>query len=84
MAIHFNFIVSDEDAENIMSALQSEIGNDLEIILDLMSQERSYAPFENVTNAIAYYKRDILYLTELKHKMKNTHVIEDARIEELQ
>jgi hypothetical protein len=61
--IHFDFVVSDADAENIFSSINLEINNyHLKIMEDTASGDGSL---------VDYYKRRIEYLKGLKLKMLN-------------
>lgn len=66
MAVHFNFIVCDEDAENIMFAMQNRVCSLLERQLDAVAtgDPLTATAFKE---AAAYYK-------ELQLKMTNTQV----------
>jgi len=65
--IHFDFMVSEEDAENIISALGGVISNDQVIIMELMAAGGPKIDIE-------FYKRDIEYHKELIKKMTYTQV----------
>lgn len=66
MAIHFDFTVSDADAENIMDCINNCIVNNNRVILKLT--------VAGDHELVAAYKRDNEYLKKLKLKMKNTRV----------
>ena len=68
--IHFDFIVSDVDAENIMSCFQAEIDKCNENIVAFYAQ-MGYCP-----KAVEPYKSRIEYLKDLKTKMHNSRVEE--------
>jgi hypothetical protein len=65
--IHFDFIVSDADAENILGCIQGEINSNNELILDLIINKKD-------ESVIKTYKNANQYLIELKSKMKNKRV----------
>ena len=66
--IHFDFIVDDIDAENIMGLIDSEINKYETIRLNPKTSE----------NMKDWFKQYIGYLEELKGKMKNTRVKEES------
>ncbi len=68
--IHFNFTVSDADAENIFTILNNQISRNREEMLKLVA----YGSLEY--NMLKAYKRDNEYITELIKKMTNTKVEE--------
>lgn len=71
MSIHFDFVVSDIDAQNIMSILNDEIGRiGMQIIDDMANNDLTPAVEAN----ISWYKSHQVYLKELMLKMKNTRV----------
>lgn len=63
MAVHFNFIVCDEDAENIMFAMQNRVCSLLEQQLDAVTSSPLTA---------TAFKEAAAYYTELQTKMTNT------------
>ena len=65
--VHFDFIVDDIDAENIMFSMMDAETQ----ILTLLCRERSE---ENRPSYIEWYEGRIAYLRELQSKMKNTRV----------
>lgn len=65
--IHFNFIVSDEEAETIFSALSDEIDD---CRLNLLMCERQLAQ----PGHIKWYEGRMTYLEALKEKMTNSKV----------
>jgi hypothetical protein len=67
--IHFNFTVSDADAENIFTILNNQIRSNHEEMLELMVKGDAW----NMREA---YERDNEYITELIKKMTNTKVEE--------
>lgn len=68
--IHFNFTVSDADAENIFTILNNQISRNREEMLELVA----YGSLEY--NMLRAYKRDNEYIRELINKMTNTKVEE--------
>lgn len=64
--IHFNFTVSEEDAENIFGCIQSAIASNHECIM--------VSTVKGDSHDIPAYQRDILYLKELMASMKNKAV----------
>ena len=68
--IHFDFTVSDADAENIFTILNNQISRNREEMLKLVA----YGSLEY--NMLKAYKRDNEYITELIKKMTNTKVEE--------
>ncbi len=67
--IHFNFTVSDADAENIFAILNNQISRNREEMMELMVKGDEY----NMREA---YERDNEYIKELIKKMTNTKVEE--------
>jgi len=65
--IHFNFIVTDEEAETIFRALSDEI-NDCKVSL-LMGERQLAQP-----GHVKWYEGRIIYLEELKAKMTNSKI----------
>ena len=65
--IHFDFIVTDEEAETIFSALSDEIDD---CRISLLMRERQLAQLGH----IKWYEDRIAYLEGLKAKMTNTKV----------
>jgi hypothetical protein len=73
MSVHFDFIVSDEDAMNIMDILNDEISRTgMKIIKEMANHDLTPAVEAN----IAWYKSYQVHLKELMPKMKNTRVVE--------
>ena len=73
MSVHFDFIVSDEDAMNIMDILNDEISRTgMKIIKEMANHDLTTAVEAN----IVWYKSHQVYLKELMLKMKNTRVEE--------
>ena len=68
--IHFDFTVSDADAENIFTILNNQISRNREEMLKLVA----YGSLEY--NMMRAYKRDNEYIKELIKKMTNTKVEE--------
>jgi hypothetical protein len=68
--IHFNFTVSDADAENIFTILHNQISRNREEMLKLFA----YGSLEY--NMMRAYERDNEYIRELIKKMTNTRVEE--------
>lgn len=68
--IHFNFTVSDADAENIFNILNNQISRNREEMLKLVA----YGSL--AYNMLEAYKRDNEYIKELMAKMTNTRVEE--------
>jgi hypothetical protein len=67
--IHFNFTVSDAEAENIFTILNNQISRNREEMLELMAKGDEY-------NMLGAYERDNEYIKELMAKMTNTKVEE--------
>jgi hypothetical protein len=67
--IHFNFTVSDADAENIFTILNNQISRNREEMLKLMVKGDAW-------NMREVYERDNEYIKELMAKMTNTRVEE--------
>ncbi len=67
--IHFNFTVSDTDAENIFTILNNQISRNREAMLELMAKGDEW-------NMRGAYERDNEYIKELINKMTNTKVEE--------
>ena len=65
--IHFDFIVTDEEAETILSALSDEI-DDCRVSL-LMGERQLAQP-----GHVKWYEGRITYLEGLKAKMTNTKI----------
>jgi len=63
--IHFNFTVSDADAENIFTILNNQISRNREEMLELMVKGDVY-------NMRGAYERDNEYIKELINKMTHT------------
>jgi hypothetical protein len=68
--IHFNFTVSNEDAENIFTILNNQISRNREEMLELVA----YGSL--AYNMLEAYKRDNEYIKALINKMTNTKVEE--------
>ncbi len=67
--IHFNFTVSDADAENIFTILSNQIARSREEMLELIAKG-------DESNMRQAYERDNEYIKELINKMTNTKVEE--------
>ncbi len=67
--IHFNFTVSDAEAENIFIILNNQIARNRQQILELMVKGDEW-------NMRGAYERDNEYIRELMNKMANTKVEE--------
>ena len=67
--IHFNFTVSNEDAENIFTILNNQISRNREEMLELMVKG-------DESNMRAACERDNEYIKQLMAKMTNTKVKE--------
>jgi hypothetical protein len=63
--IHFDFTVSDADAENIFDILNNQISRNREEMLELMAKGDVY-------NMRGAYERDNEYIKELMAKMTHT------------
>jgi hypothetical protein len=68
--IHFDFIVDDVDAENILDLMQKDIVNCNRSIIKYMSEEAD----PETQASIDWLNGHIEYLEELKLKMKSTRV----------
>jgi ketol-acid reductoisomerase len=68
--IHFNFTVSNEDAESIFTILNNQISRNREEMLKLVA----YGSL--AYNMLEAYKRDNEYIKALINKMTNTKVEE--------
>ena len=66
--IHFDFTVSDADAENIMEIMRDRIIYNNMRIMDLMTRPGGYE------QTIQAFRRDNEYVEELIKKMTNTRV----------
>jgi len=67
--IHFNFTVSDADAENIFTILNNQIVHNHAKMVKLVANGDEY-------NMLEAYERDNEYIKELINKMTNTKVEE--------
>jgi hypothetical protein len=67
--IHFNFTVSDADAENIFTILNNQIVHNHAKMVKLVANGDEY-------NMLEAYERDNEYIEELINKMTNTKVEE--------
>jgi hypothetical protein len=67
--IHFNFTVSDADAENIFTILNNQIVHNHAKMVKLVANGDEY-------NMLEAYERDNEYIEELMAKMTNTKVEE--------
>jgi hypothetical protein len=67
--IHFNFTVSDADAENIFAILNNQIVHNHAKMVKLVANGDEY-------NMLGAYERDNEYIKELMAKMTNTRVEE--------
>ena len=67
--IHFNFTVSDADAENIFNILNNQIVHNHEKMVKLVASGDEY-------NTLGVYERDNEYIKQLIKKMTNTKVEE--------
>jgi len=67
--IHFNFTVSDADAENIFTILNNQIVHNHVKMVKLVANGDEY-------NMLGSYERDNEYIKELMAKMTNTRVEE--------
>jgi hypothetical protein len=75
--IHFDFIVSDEDALNIFSCIEQEINNLLKLIQEntvLKNTAKDKDEKQGYNWQIKWYHSRINYLKELKTKMANVPV----------
>lgn len=70
--IHFDFVVSDEDAENIFGCISSEINRCNDDLLKLVMAREFFNRDEDHKYADSI-KDHIAYLKELKLKMNNTY-----------
>ena len=66
--IHFDFTVSDVDAENIMEIMRDRINHNNLRIMDMMTQPGRHE------QTIQAFRRDNEYVEELIKKMTNTRV----------
>lgn len=69
--IHFDFMVTQDDAENILACIHDRIGDCNKQILEVMCD--GDGDFQE--SQIDWLNRRIIYLTELKLKMKNKLVV---------
>ncbi len=67
--IHFNFTVSDADAENIFNILNNQIVHNHEKMVKLIASGDGY-------NMLGVYERDSEYIKASINKMTNTKVEE--------
>lgn len=65
--IHFDFTVTDVDAENIFAIMRDRIVENNVIIMNMIGKPGQ-------ENGIAEYRQDNEYIEELIKKMKNTRV----------
>jgi GTP-binding protein EngB required for normal cell division len=75
--IHFDFVVSDEEAQTIFDCIDEEIENmDTEIynIIVLGNMDMDTAITQNKKDKIKWFGKRIKYLRELKEKMKNVEI----------
>ncbi len=67
--IHFDFVVSDADAENIMGALQTEINHLNEMVIKELMNDND--------TMVLHLRESIKYFENLKLKMLNERVKND-------
>jgi len=73
--IHFDFYVSDEEANTIFECITDEIYRMEEEKLDWIgARSNSVDTCEKIKATIQWFENRISYLQELKSKMKNTKV----------
>jgi len=71
MAVHFDFILDDNEAESLMYAMQRIIANDNELILDMMASEH---PDDYKEASIKCIREHIEYIKSIMEKMHNTRI----------
>ena len=74
--IHFDFKVSDEDAETIMSCLSDRVSEMHEWIMEDMvtlNTIKNKKAKKNAEAKIRWYRAHIVYIEELKNKMTNSY-----------
>jgi hypothetical protein len=71
MAVHFDFILDDNEAESLMYAMQRIIANDNSLILDMMASEH---PDDYKEASIKCIREHIEYTKSIMEKMHNTYV----------
>jgi len=76
--IHFNFTVSDADAENIFAILNNQIVHNHEKMVKLVANGDEYNMLgaEYIKDMLGAYERDNEYIKALINKMTNTKVEE--------
>lgn len=74
MAVHFDFIVDDVDAENIFYSIRNDALRCDEHILDLMTQQDITEEYRQ--RMIAGYRTSKAYTLGLLELMKNTRIPE--------
>lgn len=74
MAVHFDCILDDEDAENIFYALRDAALNSDIKIMNTMADTTLSETYKNST--IEWYNKNKAYMLDLIIKMKNTRVPE--------
>jgi hypothetical protein len=72
MSIHFDFTVSDIDAENIIDIINKEKNDCLE--------EAMWAEYQKELKLAEAFRNHAVYIDELKSKMLNTKVAEQKDI----
>lgn len=81
--IYFDFIVTDEDAENIFNAISNEISKMKDYILEeqckILARTGTLVDCNDdvFSPELAWYKSRIEYLEALKSKMKNTRLAQE-------
>jgi hypothetical protein len=71
MAVHFDFILDDNEAESLMYAMQQSIANDNSLILDMMDSDH---PDDYKEASIKCMREHIEYTKSIIAKMHNTRL----------
>lgn len=76
MAIHFDFIVSEEEANTIFECITDVIENEKEEEINLeMATSYNESVRKRLKDQVEWSEKRIKYLEDLKSKMKNTKVV---------
>lgn len=79
MSVHFDFTLSDIDAENLFSVIRDVINADLLTILDLMCKETEPLIDMTYEESIRYYRHKTAYLEALCKAIKYTNIYHEDR-----
>ncbi|MCP3685325.1 MAG: hypothetical protein GY861_21960 [bacterium] len=73
--VHFDFVLSDLDAQNLFDIIQSEVCRCLEKKLSLLFDiQASDKDTDSLKVEYDWYGKHIVYLTDLKSQMQNKRV----------